>query len=212
MQNQNIENIFVEDIGGITDGAQFADITKRPDYNQFDTIVYVRDSEYPENYNEDKFKHMLIDQVELNHYQGVIRRIKKRFQSIDLKAPDAPFLLSGTDGKKCGYIILTTNVNADENGVPVAYVGTLEDLCMSIAVDTDSVEDGRSAIDLVNQMRNNKLRGHRHKRLFHSSLAFNSDVEVIGALTGQAVRRGAFDLNHDNFKPIAEFLKEINNS
>jgi hypothetical protein len=94
--------------------------------------------------------------------------------------------------------------------VPGAYVGTLEDLCVSIAVDADSVEDGKNAIATINSKRNNKLRGHKHKRLFHSSLAFNGDVEVIGALTGQAVNRGAFNLEHNSFKPIAVFLKEIN--
>jgi hypothetical protein len=199
---ENIETIFVDDIGGNDEKAKFEDITNRPDYSQFDTIVYVRDAEYPE-----KNSNGVESVTELEHYAGVIQKVKNRFQSIELTAPDKPFELADSNGRKCGYIILTEN--------PKSYIGTLEDLCVAIAIDTDAVSDSKNAIENVNKTRKDssgkgKLESHKHKRLFHTFLAFNKEKDAVGALTGQAVERGALDLTHSALKPIVDFIKKIN--
>lgn len=181
-------NVF--DVGGNEDSAKFRDIKNISDYSAYETVVYVRDSEYPGNGTTEEI-----------HYKSVIDRIKERFESIGLTAPDKPFEISLSGDKKCGYIILT--------GSPDSLVGTLEDLCVSIAVDKEAVLDGNDAIDKINKNRNNKLNKHRHKRLFQCVMAFNGNHSIVGAKTGQAVERKAFDLNSENFKRISDFLNSI---
>jgi hypothetical protein len=192
--NYSIENIYVDDVNGINDKKVFADVSARPDFNNLETIVYARDAEYPEKG----------ETTDIMHYQSVIESIKKRFRSIGLDAPDKPLTLMQCSEKRCGYIILSADPSADNA------VGTLEDLCVAMAVDREAVKDSEEAIENVNQKRNNKLIVHKHKRLFHCFLSFNEDKEVVGALTGQAVMRGALNLDNEMFRPITDFLIAIN--
>jgi hypothetical protein len=198
----NINKIYVIDVGGIKDKTKFINVKDRSDFSQYDTIIYARDAEYPVSNISDKV-----------HYKSVIDTIKERFKSIGLCAPDRPLELSETADKKCGYIILSGNpVLNPETKLPYSLTGTLEDLCISIAVDDEAVTDSKAAIDNINKKRNNKINDYIHKRYFHCYLAFNKNKELVGALSGQAVKIGAFDLEHSNFKPIVNFLEIVENS
>jgi hypothetical protein len=193
------EHFIIVDVKGNDDKTVFTDIINRPDYSECNIILYIRDSEYAENNVSDEI-----------HYKSVIDTIKERFDSIGLLAPDKPLCLSESFDKKSGYIILTGNPNTNpKNDMPKSLVGTLEDLCVSIAVDSEAVLDSVKTIDFINKERNNKLNSHIHKRIFQCFLALNRNKKLVGAKSGEAVERGAYNLEHINIKPIIEFLENV---
>ncbi|MDR3236933.1 MAG: hypothetical protein LBT84_00350 [Spirochaetia bacterium] len=181
-------NVYCLDVKGINDRDLFRGVIKKTNYNNTKVIVYVRDAEYES-----------VDGAV--NYESVIKSIKSRFASIDLSVGDKPIELTYTGRKQAGYIILTNN---DGN------VGTLEDLCLSIAVDNDAVDDAVSTVDYVNDKRNGKVLKHAHKRKLHIAFALNGKEKMVGAKTGEAVTNGGLNLDHDRFKSIRKFLTLIN--
>jgi hypothetical protein len=188
-------NICCRNVEGINDKDLFRGIPLAPDYINTKVIVYVRDSEFP----KDECRETL--ETTHFHFDSVIQSIQSRFASIDLSVGDKPLVLYENNGKKVAYIILT-----DSKGD----VGTLEDLLLDIAVDTEAVDDAVSTVKWVNEKRNGKAEKDIHKRKLNIAFALNAKREMVGAKTGQAVKYRGLDLDHERFKPIREFLATIN--
>jgi hypothetical protein len=188
-------NIYCHNVKGINDKDLFRGVPLVPGYINNKVIVYVRDSESPKNERQESRDAICF------HFDSVIQSIQSRFASIDLTVGDKPLVLYESNGKKVGYIILT-----DSNGD----VGTLEDLLLDIAVDTEAVDDAVSTVKWVNEKRNGKVEKDIHKRKLNIAFALNAKREMVGAKTGQAVEYRGLDLDHERFKPIREFLATVN--
>lgn len=188
-----LTNINCIDAKGINDAEFFKKVAKITNYNIAKVILYVRDAEYIESEPGNS--------IGETHIASVIKSIQSRFESIGLSVGNNQLELTANGTKRAGYIILT-----DKNGIS----GTLEDLCLDIAVDTDAVDDASSTINHINEKRDGKVEKHAHKRKLHIAFALNSKDSMVGARTGEAVKFGGLDLNHDRFKPIREFLENAN--
>jgi hypothetical protein len=193
LERLKMDNVYCLDVKGINDSDLFEGVNKKTNYTNAKVIVYARDAEYPDDKTDDeKCK---------AHFASVIQSIQSRFQSIGLTVGGSPFALTTGYEKQAGYIILT-----DSNGS----VGTLEDLCIAIAIDLDAVSDATNTINCVNESRNDKVRKHIHKRKLHIAFALNENDNMVGARTGDAVLNGGLNLDHIIFKPIRDFLVQIN--
>lgn len=188
-----LSNIYCMDVRGINDSSLFKDVTTKSNYNKAKTVIYARDAEYPKGDS--------LDQSGETYLESVKQSIKSRFESIGLSVGEKQHELTDNESKEAGYIIL-----ANKDGCS----GTLEDLCLDIAVDTDAVTDAAITLDNVNDKRDGKVAKHKHKRRFHIAFALNSSEQMIGAKTGETVLYGGLDLNHERFRQIREFLEKVN--
>ena len=188
-----MERIYCLDVKGINDKDLFEEIPNRSNYNNSKVIIYIRDAEYPKNESA--------NDPSANRFDSIIQSIKSRFASISLVVGDKPLELTDNNGKQVGYIILT-----DSGGS----AGTLENLCLDIAIDKDAVYDANSTLICVNNNRDYKVNKHMHKRKMNIAFALNKDEKMIGAKTGEAVTYGGLDLNHERFLLIKSFLTKIN--
>lgn len=178
--------IQLEDIGGVNDlEKSIKNWTLVSKFSQIKTYGVIRDAE--------------------KDSESAIQSVRHSFSNIQLHTSEQCFQLKrNKNGPDTIFGILPgikTN-NKWENG-------TLEDLCLKILVDEQSV----SKMDCVDEYLNltqNKHKyeiTHLHKSRLHTFLSSND--KYIGSKIGEAARIGAFDFENDilsNFKNMFDSI------
>jgi hypothetical protein len=178
-----VSGVQVRDFGGITDArlSDLLDDTRTDDFfPSVKSIIIARDAE--------------------TSFEGAFQSARKRLRDSGFPAPDRPYELCG-DSLKVGIVIFSP----DPSGAAGVSGGTLEDMCLA-SVSTDPLLE---CVDKYLECARSK---NEAKHQFHKCrlYAFLSCKEKrAGQKLAEAAHHGAFDLDHDAFRPLKQLFESL---
>lgn len=148
--------------------------------------------------------------------ENALKSVTSILSNNKLPVPDHVFELSNKAGNpyndhvdiQTGIILFPCTVHK-KNNEEIPDDGTLEDLCFNIIRNSDNDPDDLKErttdfVNTINDARKTPLK-RIHKNLIHVFLA--STDECVDAKVGEAVDRGAYDLDAPVIHRIVDFLK-----
>lgn len=177
-------DIQVIDFGGVGDFGKFLKTLKElPNYENVKTLAVARDAERNAN--------------------GAVQSVQSALNNNGFSVPGRPFTFSGT-APRVAYMVFPGFDQGSEDGSLLE--GTLEDLCLSMTEEDDLVH---TCVDIyIDCLKSKKVElKHPHKTRLHAFLAGKN--EFAGLKIGEAAQAGAWNWNHDIFKPFRDIIKAM---
>ena len=181
LQAYKLENILVEDYGGINDLIAYLKLLKNlPGFEEITKILIIRDAE--------------------TDSEAAEKSICSSLRNSEFTVPHKAGNYEGDKLEIAYYLFPGTQVdNMFDNG-------TLEDLCMKLVDDVNGIVLADNYVQKAN-MEFSTLT-HMHKSKLHAYLAIKN--KFVGMKIGEAARAGAWDWENMYMKKYKELLTYLN--